>query len=725
MAIKIKNGFKWLVIISLIAMLLTMAFLAILFWRQVTAEDKIVLLRVAKANIAYVFGMAMLWLTGLGFTVDWFLRFYIVPVAQLADELTLIHTVNPTLRIKVDGSRDVNRLVEMINKGAQDYASLKSTVEEKIKIAKAEAETEKNILAAIMAELPEGVLICNAEGQILLYNRQAREFFQGSRTKDGEEFGERGCRFVGLGRSVFGLIEKGLIVHALDDIESQLRHDTGSVASYFVIVGQNNELIKVEAVPILDSQRNFTGFILVLRDITQQLEMDSHLSAQFQAIFIKLRGALTAIRSCADLLHQYPEMDKDRFSSFLGIIKDEANALSRLINLEQYDFIYKSASQWPLVPMMASDLLNTVRINADKTLGLSIRIDPASFDSKIKVDSYTMLMALLFVLQQVHLKSGCKEFTAAVGKKSGFVAIDFFWQGESIKIETLRKWDRMQPTIQEQAIPFALRAVMRQHEAEIWSYSSKENERLSYLRLFIPALEPSEHKDPIRKMTILPESRPEFYDFDLFSQARQDPRLEERLLTELSYTVFDTETTGLNPAGGDEIISIGAVRIVHGRLLRHEYLDQLVNPQRPLPLESIKFHGIQPEMLIGQPTIDRVLPIFHRFTDNTILVAHNAAFDMRMLQLKEEHTGIKFINPVLDTMHLSAVVHSFHANHSLDTIARRLGISVIGRHTALGDAITTGEIFLKLIPLLADMGIHTLKEARAASQRTYYARLKY
>lgn len=724
---KIKNGFKWFVAMSIIALLLTMTSLVILFWRHLAAEDKIVLVRVIKDNLAYFFSMAVLWLAGLGFTIDWVLRFYVVPVGQLADETALILTVNPSLRIKIDGSRDVNRLVEMINKGAKEYASLRTTVEEKIKIAKAEAETEKNILAAIMAELPQGVLICNTEGQILLYNRKVREFFQGQRTNNGkeEEFLERGCRFVGLGRSVFGLIEKGLIVHALDEIESQLQKDSDSAASYFVIVGHDNELIKVEAVPILDSQRNFTGFILVLHDITQQLETDSHLSAQFQTIIIKLRSALTAIRSCADLLHQYPAMDKDRFSSFLGIIKDEANALSHLMNLEEFNFIDKSASQWPLVPMMASDLLNTIKIKAEKTLALLIRIDPASIDCRIKVDSYTMLMAILFVLQQVHLKTGCNEFTAAMDKKSGFVAIDFYWQGESIKIETLRKWDRMQPTIQEQGIPFALRAVMRQHEAEIWSYSSQKNDKLSYLRLLIPAFEPSEHRDIIRKLTILPESRPEFYDFDLFGQAHQDPHLDQRLLTELSYTVFDTETTGLNPAGGDEIISIGAVRIVHGRLLRNEYLDQLVNPQRLLPLESIKYHGITPEMLNGQPTIDHVLPIFHRFSDNTVLVAHNAAFDMRMLQLKEERTGIKFSNPVLDTMHLSAVVHSFHGNHTLGTIARRLGISVVGRHTALGDAITTGEIFLKLIPLLADMGIHTLKDARAASLKTYYARLKY
>ena len=130
-------------------------------------------------------------------------------------------------------------------------------------------------------------------------------------------------------------------------------------------------------------------------------------------------------------------------------------------------------------------------------------------------------------------------------------------------------------------------------------------------------------------------------------------------------------------------------------------------------------------MLEGQPPIDQVLPKFHRFSEDTILVAHNAAFDMRMLELKEQETGIKFINPVLDTLLLAAVVQPAQDNQNLENIAARLGISIVGRHTALGDAIATAETFLKFIPLLAKQGIHTLKDARLASQKTLYARLKY
>ena len=192
-----------------------------------------------------------------------------------------------------------------------------------------------------------------------------------------------------------------------------------------------------------------------------------------------------------------------------------------------------------------------------------------------------------------------------------------------------------------------------------------------------------------------PRERPELYDFDLFRAPAPEAGWDERRLDELAYTVLDTETTGLDPAT-DEIISIGAVRALGGRLLRRETFDRLVDPRRPLSAASVAVHGISPDLLEGEPTIDEVLP------PRTLRRGHRAGRAQRrlrhaLLERKAERTGVRPTQPVLDTLLLSAVLHPDEEDHSLEAMADRLGVSVTGRHTALGDAILTCEIFLKQI----------------------------
>jgi DNA polymerase-3 subunit epsilon len=240
------------------------------------------------------------------------------------------------------------------------------------------------------------------------------------------------------------------------------------------------------------------------------------------------------------------------------------------------------------------------------------------------------------------------------------------------------------------------------------------------VRLLVPVAEPA--AEPARRPPPVASSRPEFYDFELFRAREDDPERDETELDGLAFTVFDTETTGLTPSE-DEIVSIGAVRIVNGRLLRQETFDRLVDPGRPVDPTSTRVHGISSEMLEGQPTIDEVLPQFAQFAEGTVLVGHNVAFDLRFLELKEARTGVRFTQPVLDTLLLSAVVSPDEEDHSLEAMAARLGASVIGRHTALGDAMLTGEIFLKQSRLLAARGLRTLGEVREAARQTYLARV--
>ncbi len=722
-----KNKFLWWVIVSIGFVLIVFVSMVWLFWQPLPPNEKALLIQVFKANFGYLFTIAFLVFAVLGLTLDWFFRFYIIPLGQLADEASLMCSVNPGHRVNIDGGKDVIRLSRIINQNAERYQEIKNNIREKIERAKADVESEKNIFAGLLSELPEGVLICNARGRIILYNRRAKEVLgenhpEGLSDKPGER--RQSDRYVGLGRTVYEIIDKNLIEHALNEIHMKLERKSPNAASFFVMVSRNHALIKVEAVPVLDHERIFSGFILIFRDITEKLQRDREVNNQLRSLTKNMRASVSSIRSAAELLLEYPGMEAEQLQSFHAIVHDEARDLSELLNNQWFDYSSFIKTQWPLVTLTTGDFIQTITRRAKETLGVTIDLLHCDCEESIKIDNYSLLLSMLFVLHHLKEEVQVDHFNCTLNRKGGYAVLDFGWRGEPIRLDTLRKWENMILKVGEDMIPLTLKDVVGHHDAEIWTYSDREKNGFSYFRLSLPVHDiPA--SEQIRQLAILSESRPEFYDFDLFNQAGQTSELDNQPLSELSYTVFDTETTGLNPQGGDEIISIGAVRIVNGRILRDEKFDQLVNPQRELSWESIKFHQIQPEALKGQPTIDQVLPAFHRFVGNTVLVAHNAAFDMRMLQMKERTTGIRFINPVLDTLLLSAVVHPIHQSHNLESATHRMGIKVVGRHTALGDAWTTAELFLKLIRLLGNKGIYTLKEAREASQKTYYARLRY
>ena len=217
-------------------------------------------------------------------------------------------------------------------------------------------------------------------------------------------------------------------------------------------------------------------------------------------------------------------------------------------------------------------------------------------------------------------------------------------------------------------------------------------------------------------------ARPEFYDFGLLNQPMHLEELGGRSLQSLSYVVFDTETTGLRPSAGDEMVSIAGVRIVEGEILIGDAFTRLINPGYPIPARSIRFHGITDDMVRDEAPASQVLTSFREFVGDAVLVAHNAAFDMKFLKLKEPATGLSFDNLVLDSLLLSVFLDHDSHNHSLDAIAERLGIEVEGRHTALGDSLVTAGVFLRMLGMLEARGITTLRQASDASNRIAHVR---
>jgi DNA polymerase-3 subunit epsilon len=163
-------------------------------------------------------------------------------------------------------------------------------------------------------------------------------------------------------------------------------------------------------------------------------------------------------------------------------------------------------------------------------------------------------------------------------------------------------------------------------------------------------------------------------------------------------TVFDIETTGLDPRKGHRIVEIAGVRIENG-IITDKTFESFVNPERPIPPESRQIHGISDQDVNAAPTIMSVLPEFLAFAQGTILVAHNAAFDMGFLENEKEFCwGYVELPECFCSMRLSQSLYPTAFRHSLDVLSERFSMPLPqGRHRALPDVMQTANILLKMI----------------------------
>ncbi|MCP4673313.1 MAG: PAS domain-containing protein [Desulfobacula sp.] len=554
---------------TLLSLTAVTAIILVFFWNSLNQEESSTLIKIFNHHFLYIIGALFIFGCTVFFGLEFIFNEYIKPLKKITSEASIISSSNHSHRLNIIGNKDIELLSSVINGFAANLENMDKNITQQALTARKETEKERNLLAAIMAELPQGVVICNKNGRILLFNNLAKTIL----TQNGDTTSDK--YFIGIGRSLFKLINKNLLLNTLKNIELRLNEDQQNLASFFVTPIQTGHLISAEAIPILDQKKIMTGFILTFQDVTQDINQ-------------------------YDITHEKFDSLKQDITKYTATIEQ---AINKSVNKEKHTHLLKT-------------------------------LDQLSF-----------------------------------------------------------KYDQVTDIVLE-------------------------------------ALNPETSLEKKQRSAVFTASRPEFYDFDLFKAVdvkagKENIYLLDTSLKNLMYTVFDTETTGLDPDGGDEIISIGAVRIANNKIVYQDLFEELVDPKRDIPLESYNIHGINYEMVEGKKDINATLPIFKNYTSQSVLVGHNIAFDMKMLKVKEKTTNIKFTNPVLDTLLLSAILHPAQEKHDMESIAKRLGIDILGRHTALGDAIATAEIFIKLIDILNSNGILTLKDAINASQRTYYARLKY
>jgi DNA polymerase III subunit epsilon len=607
-------------------------------------------------------------------------RFLIAPLARLATNARrAAEGTGPTPLsgepLLVDLSQSIAVLAGQLAAAHEQSARLVAAATER-------NESEKRLLEGILHDLSEAVIACGPDHRVLLYNQAALTLLGTA----GE---------VGLDRLLFDLVSREPVLHALDRLADIATQGERPVVPLVCATADSAALLRGKIKLLIGADGKPSGYVLVFADITRPL-------AELNRRGLLLRETTATLRTVMARLERGDEG-----------LRAEIVALGKRL-----DEIARGGSDlatWllPLAEIHSVDLFGRVigRLRGDGPAVTMVGLPAWLFG-----DSHALVVALDWLLRRLSNTTGQNVFDLEAISHKGGVDIEIAWAGPALDPAAVEAW-RTEVLAEVPDSP-SLDAIVRRHGAEMSLHPTTAPDGRTAVRLTNIATRPLRHEAPARP------PRPEFYDVDLLQPPTPRAVFEALPLRKVTYVAFDSETTGLRPSQGDEIVALGAVRIVNGRILTGETFFRLVDPGRAIPPESTRFHNITDAMVRGAPPLTVVLPQFRSFVGDAAIIAHNAAFDLKFIRLKEVEASCRFDMPVLDTLLLSRFVHPDLADHDIDSVARRLGIEIEDRHTALGDAMATAAIFVRLIRLVEARGITTLGALVRASNMAASIRLQ-
>ena len=631
---------------------------------------------------------------------------------QLGTEL--MATVNPSHRLQVRTGDELQALADEINRMADSVRDARVGLEADVARATRELQVERAKLSTVLQTLGDGVVVASAEGRILLANDVAQQ--------------RLGAGTVALlGRSLFDFVDREKVAHFMTRLRAH-----GAAGERFSLHPAAGTVLETVMTPYTDADGRTVGVVLILKDVTSPVRSERERQRQLQQGLRDARGPLSSIRSLSESLLAGGAAVDEASTRALEAIHEEAVRLSGLVR-RLAEPAARPGSTAHFEAISAGDLtaMTLSRLSEDGTAVDAIEVDAGPPAPALPAEASALSGMLAHLIRAVlaRRRPGGRVWLR-VTRRGRLIQFDAGGEGRMALAD-------LEPRLDDRisagaAPPVSLREIVLEHAGEAWGYA--DDDRFGF-RVTVPAQGDAVPAVPAPADRLvgaglvsgfnpgtLTAGRPDFYDFSLLeSMERQvGPAERQRPLAELDCIVLDAETTGLEPDRGDRIVSLAAVRVRGGAVKRGEVFDALVNPGRPIPAASTRFHGITDAVVGDKPPIDLVVAEFLRFAGDAVLVGHQVWFDLRFLAPVTKRLGLPALSdthPVLDTLPLSEHVHGPLEGHALDVVAARFGVVVQARHSALGDALATAEIFVRLIELLRKRGVVTLGQAIAAARR--------
>lgn len=595
------------------------------------------------------------------------------PIDALAGALRARAHADVTGEMDAAIARYLGDLAPAATAAATSLAETRNALAEAVARETATLAEQKARLEALLSDVPVGVLLCSGDHALVFYNGQAVDLMAAGAAP-------------GLDRRLFDFLRDGPVRHA--HARLMATGDTDAATDLLCTTTTGGRVLAAR-MRLLPSGGGVPGYVLTLRDVTADLAAHARREALLTEVMDRARRPAANLSTLLEVIPQ-GQAGPGKLDAAL---RQEVQALAQAVTELSQRHDEGRQDSWPLALTRAADLADGLKARLEDH-GLPLETVTAGL--LLRCNGFEVISLLDDIALHIRAAGLAQALRLSIEEEDTGAMIRLVWAGQPLSIGLLDDW-LDQPL--DKAVPdIPCRSVLATHATELWPEAQGA---LQCLCLPIrQARRVTQRPKPVQRRVV--------YDFDLLDKAR-NARVAETPLSDLTCVVFDTETTGLLPLQGDEIVQIAAVRIVNGRRVEGEVFDTLVNPRRGIPLSSTDVHGITEAMVAEAPFIEAVAARFHKFAEGAVLIAHNAPFDMEFLRRLEPKLGLTFDNPVLDTVLLSAVVYGQHEVHSLDALTHRLGITIPeeARHTAIGDTVATADAFLKLVPMLQGKGLLT------------------
>ncbi len=396
---------------------------------------------IASQVLPWLAWIGLTWVLGLlaiGATLRWLFYRYATAPARLLEQTRVLLAAPRAAPMNHHGTQETQALAAAIFQLAQQRDQLREDVATQISQASQGIAQEKSRLAALMAELTQSVVVCNLDGQILLYNNRARLQFKAlSRSPAG------GAELIGIGRSIYSVFERQLVAHALESIEQRLLRGAASPSAQFVTTTQAGQLLRVQMAPVRmgedqAAEQPLSGFVLMLDNVTRAYEEETRRDQVQHDLAQACRVELADMRSSLSRLDQSADTPQQRLVARQTLHDQVSSLEQRMAELDRQAGL---KTRWPLEDMLGSDVLQLAQQRIQKLCGRSVTLDSSDNAVWLRVDSFSLMQVLQYLSARLVEEFDVRFLRLRLFAENGSAKLDLIWSGQVMSTETVMSWE--------------------------------------------------------------------------------------------------------------------------------------------------------------------------------------------------------------------------------------------------------------------------------------------